>query len=433
MQTENVVNSLERQLDISIPMAMFEAEVGKRIQKLARSVKMDGFRPGKVPMKVVAQQYGYQVRQEVLGEAVQAGFSEAVRQQNFKVAGNPRIDGKPSPEGSQDMVFSAVFEIYPDVVVGDISVATIDRPDVSVSDADLDKTIDILRKQRVTYSVVERAAATADQVNIDYHGKIGSEDFKGGQAKGYKLVLGEGRALKDFEDAVVGMKAGETKSFNMTFPEDYHAKELAGKSVSFEITLNGVEEPALPAIDAEFAKSLGIEDGDLGKMRDEIRKNVEREVKRRIRTNLKEQAMKALVEAVSFDLPKALVEMEIERLQGYAAEQMGMSAEKAATMSLPTAMFEEQAQQRVRLGLVLAQVVQANQIKPAPEQVRALVDEHAETFEQPEEVVEWYYASPERLSEVEAIALEDSVVNWVLEQAKVIDKAMSFDELMGNA
>lgn len=433
MQTENVVNSLERQLDISIPMAMFEAEVDKRIQKLARNVKMDGFRPGKVPVKVVAQQYGYQVRQEVLGDAVQSGFSEAVRQQNLKVAGNPRIEGKPSPEGSQDLVFSASFEVYPEVMVGDISTMTIERPDVSVSDSDIDKTIEILRKQRVTYNAVERAAAAGDQVNIDYHGKLGGEDFKGGQAKGYKLVLGEGRALKDFEDAVVGMKVGDSKSFDMTFPDDYHAKELAGKTVTFDLTLNGVEEAVLPAVDADFAKGLGIDDGDLVKMRAEISKNVEREVTRRIRAKLKEQAMKTLVNSSSFDLPKALIDMEIERLQGYAAEQMGLSAEKAKGMSLPTAMFEEQAKERVRLGLVLSQVVQANQIKPTAEQVRALVDEHAETFEQPEEVVAWYYASPERLSEVEAIALEDSVVNWVLEQAKVIDKAMGFDELMGNA
>lgn len=433
MQTENVVNSLERQLDISIPMAMFEAEVDKRIQKLARNVKMDGFRPGKVPLKVVAQQYGFQVRQEVLGEVVQSGFSEAVRQQNLKVAGNPRIEGKPSPEGSQDLVFSAIFEIYPEVVVGDISAVAIDRPDVVVSDADIDKTIEILRKQRVTFNAVERAAATGDQVSIDYHGKTDGEDFKGGQAKGYKLVLGDGRALKDFEDAVVGMKVGESKKFDMTFPEDYHAKELAGKLVTFEITLNSVEEPVLPVVDADFAKTLGIDDGDLVKMREEIRKNVEREVKRRIRTKIKEQAMKTLVESSSLDLPNALIDMEIERLKGYAAEQMGLSPEKAAEMSMPREMFEEQAKERVRLGLVLAQVVQANQIKPSAEQVRALVDEHAETFEQPEEVVSWYYASPERLSEVESIALEDSVVNWVLEQAKVVDKTMSFDELMGNA
>lgn len=433
MQTENVVNSLERQLEISIPMAMFDAEVDKRIQKLARTVRMDGFRPGKVPLKVVAQQYGFQVRQEVLGEVVQGSFSEAVRQQNLKVAGNPRIEGKPSPEGSQDLVFSATFEVYPEVLVGDIAANSVERPSVEVSDADIDKTIEILRKQRVTYSAVDRAAANGDQVNIDYHGRIGGEDFKGGQAKGYKLVLGDGRALKDFEDAVVGMKAGESKTFDMTFPEDYHAKELAGKSVTFEIALNGVEEPVLPVVDADFAETLGIDDGDLGKMRAEIRKNVEREVARRIRTQVKEQAMKALVDATSFDLPSALIDLEIERLQGYAAEQMGLSPEKAAEMSLPREMFLDQAQQRVRLGLVLAEVVQSNQIKPSAEQVRALVDEHAETFEQPEEVVNWYYASPERLAEVEAIALEDSVVNWVLEKAKVIDKAMSFDELMGKA
>jgi trigger factor len=431
MQTGNA-SALEKQLDISVPMAQFEAEVEKRILRLARKAKMDGFRPGKVPLKVVAQQYGHEVRQEVLGESVQQRFNDAVREQNLKVAGYPKIDMKPSPEGAQELMFSAVFEVYPAIVVGEISAATVERPEVAVSNADVDKTIEILRKQRVTYAPAERGAAAGDQVDIDYRGTLGGEEFKGGQAKGYKLVIGEGRTLKDFEDAVIGMKAGESKSFELTFPNDYHAKELADKTVTFEITLNLVAEPVLPAVDADFAKSLGIEDGDLDKMRAEIKQNVEREVKRRVRTKVKEKALQALLDTTSFELPKALIEMEIERLQKQAAEEMGARGMNAGDMSFPPAMFEDQAKQRVRLGLVLAEVVGVNKLRPSPERVRELVGEYAESYEDPEEVVAWYYSSPERLSEVESIALEEGVVNWVMDQARVVDKAISFDELMGN-
>jgi len=431
MQTENV-SALEKQLDFTVPMAQFEAEVDKRIQRLARTVKMDGFRPGKVPLKVVAQQYGHEVRQEVLGESVQRRFNDAVNEQKLKVAGYPKIDAKPSPEGSQDLVFSAVFEVYPEIVVGDLASISVERPEVAVSDADIDKTIEILRKQRVTYAVADRAAAAGDQVDVDYRGVLDGEEFKGGQAKGYKLVVGEGHALKDFEEAIIGMKAGESKTFDMTFPQDYHAKDLAGKAVTFEVTLNQVAEPVLPAVDADFAKSLGIEDGDLDKMRAEIKQNVEREVKRRVRAQVKEKSLQALVEATSFDLPKSLIEMEIERLQGFAAEEMRGRGMNPGNMMLPPAMFEDQAKQRVRLGLVLAEIVGANKLRPSPERVRELVGEHADSYEHPEEVVAWYYASPERLSEVESIALEEGVVSWVLERVKVIDKATSFDELMGN-
>lgn len=431
MQTENV-SALERTLDFSVPMAQFEEEVKKRIQRLARKVKMDGFRPGKVPLKVVEQQHGNEVRQEVLGESVQQRFTDAVREQNLKVAGYPRIDAKPAEEGAQEMAFSAVFEVYPEIVLGDISVATVERPEVAVTDEDVEKTIEVLRKQRVSYVPVERAAAAGDQVEIDYRGMIGGEEFKGGQAKGYKLVLGSGHALKDFENAVIGMKTGESKTFDLVFPEDYHAKELAGKTATFEVKLDSVAEPQLPAVDADFAKSLGIADGDLGKMRAEIRLNVEREVKRRVRAQVKEKAMQALLEATSFELPKALIEMEVERLQNYAAEEMGLRGAQKANLSLPAAMFEDQAKQRVRLGLVLAEVVAANQLRPSPERVRELVEEHADSYENPQEVVAWYYSSPERLSEVESVALEEGVVSWVLERVKVADKAISFDELMGN-
>lgn len=432
MQTENV-SSLERRLDLAVPLAQFEAEVQKRIHKLARTVKMHGFRPGKVPLKVVAQQHGPEVRQEVLSESIQQRFAQAVKEQNLNVAGYPRIEPKPAEEGVQNMVFSAVFEVYPQVVLGDVGAMKLERPEVSVSEADIDKTIEILRKQRVVYTPVERAAASGDQVNIDYHGTLDGVEFKGGQAKGYTLVVGEGHALKDFEYPIIGMNPGENKSFPLTFPENYHAEDLAGKSVNFEVKLNSVAEAKLPEVDADFAKSLGIDDGDLAEMRAEVRKNVEREVKRRVQAKIKEQAMKLLVEAATLELPQALIEMEIERLQRYAAEDMGTRGLKMTESSFPASMFVDQAQQRVRLGLVLAEVVQANKLVADPAQVRILVDEYAESYEHPEEVVAWYYSSPERLAEVESLALEGSVVNWVLDRAKVVEQAISFDELMGNA
>ncbi|MFA7241518.1 MAG: trigger factor [Sulfuricellaceae bacterium] len=431
MQTENV-SSLERRLDLAVPLAQFEAEVAKRIQGMARKVKMAGFRPGKVPVRVVEQQHGQEVRQEVLSEAISQRFAQAIKELELNVAGYPRIEPKPAEEGGSDMVFSAVFEVYPEVVMDDITEVTLERPEVVVSDENVDKTIEILRKQRVIYTPVERAAAEGDQVNIDYHGTLDGVEFKGGQAKGYTLVVGEGHALKDFETAIVGMTAGESKTFGMTFPEDYHSKDLAGKLVNFDIKLNRVAEAVLPTLDADFAKSLGIEDGDLDKMRAEIRKNVEREVKRRIQAQLKETAMQVLVGAASFDLPRALIEMEIERLRRIAIEDMKSRGMKMPESSFPPSMYVDQAQQRVRLGLLLAAVVQANRLTPDPEHVRMLINEYAESYEQPEAIVAWYYASPERLSEVESIALEESVVNWVLGRARVIDKVVSFDELMGN-
>jgi len=429
MQTENV-SSLERRLDLVVPLAQFEAEVAKRIQKMARKVKMAGFRPGKVPLRVVEQQHGRDVRQEVLGETIKQRFAHAIKEQNLNVAGYPRIEPKPAEEGVGDMVFSAVFEVFPEVVVGEITEVTLERPEVTVSDADVEKTIEILRKQRVTFAPVERAVSKGDQVNIDYHGTLDGVEFKGGQAKGYTLLVGDGHALEEFEEGIIGMTPGESKTFGMTFPEDYHSKDLAGKAVNFEIKLNRVAEPVLPALDANFAKTLGVEDGDLDKMRTEVRKNVEREVKRRIQAQLKDAAMQVLLGASTFELPQSLVEIEMDRLRRFAAEDMAARGIKDTPPVV--SMFADQAQHRVRLSLVLAEVVKSNQLVPEPAHVRSLVDEYAESYEKPEEVVAWYYASPERLSEVQSIALEESVVNWVLGRTKVVNKAVSFDKLMGH-
>lgn len=431
--TTGNASQLERTLTLAVSLAGMEVEVDNRLKRLARTVKMDGFRPGKVPMKMVAQQYSGQVRQEVLGEAVQKNFAESVRAQKLKVAGYPRIEAKPSAGESKDLEFTATFEVYPDVVVGDISAVKIERPQVVVGDEEVGKTIEVLRKQRVTYEPVKRAAASGDQVTIDYRGTLNGEEFQGGQAKDYRLVLGEGRTLKDFEGSIVGMKAGKSKTFELTFPEDYHAKELAGKTVSFEVTLNQVAGPKLPEVDAEFAMSLGVLDGNLETMRSEIKANLEREVKKRITARVKESVMQTLLDATPFELPKALVEVEIERLREGAGEDMRARGMKVGDISFPAHLFEDQARRRVSLGLILSEVVKANQLQATAEQVRELVNEFAESYEQPEQVVAWYYSEPNRLAEVEALAMEDNVVKWALEHAKVADVASAFDELMGNA
>ncbi|MFN3397690.1 MAG: trigger factor, partial [Sulfurimicrobium sp.] len=380
MQTENV-NPLERTLNLAISLAQFEADVESRLKKVARTVKMQGFRPGKVPMKMVAQQYGGQVRQEVLGELVQKSFADAVQQQQFRVAGYPRIEPGSSQDDAGSMAFSATFEVYPDVVLGDISAVSIERPVVAVGDDEVNKTLEILRKQRVVYQTVERAAADADRVNVDYRGTLDGAEFAGGQAKGFELVLGEGRTLADFESQFVGMKAGERKSFEMTFPSDYHASELAGKTVTFEVTMNTVQEPRLPELDAEFAKSLGVADGDLTKMREEIRASLEREVRKRVQDRLKTQVMESLLEATKVDLPGALIEMEIERMMEQMRQTMSrQGVQMPEGMGSPD-LHRDQAKRRVALGLILAEVVKSNQLHARPEQVRAQIEEVAQSYE----------------------------------------------------
>jgi len=426
------LGQLERRLSVALPVEQIDTEVENRLKRLARTVKVHGFRPGKVPLKVVAQQYGSNVREEVMGDALQRSFSDAVRQQNLRVAGYPRFEVKTATPGAGQFEFSAVFEVYPDVKIADLSKVAVERPSVQVGDAEVDKTIDILRKQHASYESVQRGAAVDDRISIDYRGTLAGVEFKGGQAAGYQMVLGEGRMLEGFETQVTGMDAGETKKFDLTFPEDYHGRELAGKTATFEVTLNEVAEPRLPAADAAFAKSLGIEDGDLAKMRAEIKANLEREVKKRIQVKVREQVMQALLDNVQLELPKALLAAEIESLMQQTRADLQARGVNIANIPLDAAIFEEKARKRVALGLILAELVRAHNLTAKPEQVRAMVDEHAQSYEHPQEVLNWYYGSAERLREVESLALEDNVVQWVLGQVKVEEKPAGFDELMGN-
>ena len=431
MQTsiENL-GSLERRLSISVPQNEIEAEVETRLKRLAPTVKLHGFRPGKAPYKVVAQTYGLQVRQEVLGDTVQKSFGEAVREQNLKVAGMPRFEAKSIDAGSGQFEYTATFEVYPEVALGDISAAIVERPAAEITPQDVDNTIEILRKQRVVFEPVERAAASGDQVVISYTGSIGGKEFDGGKAAEMPVVLGEGRLLADFESQLVGMKAGESKTFELTFPADYHGREVAGKAASFDVTVSRVAAPKLPEVDAEFAKSLGVEDGNLDRMRAEVRANLERELKRRVDSKLREQVMEMLLQSATVELPKALVEMEIERLAQDFLQNMGMHGQQGKQPPPPPQLFEAKAKRRVRLGLVIGELAEAHGLHAKPEQVRAIVEDFAQSYEQPAEVMKWYYAKPERLNEAGALALEQNVVAWVLEKAKVVDKPVVFDDFM---
>lgn len=422
-------NELERRIDLSIAIADVEKEMEPRLRRMGRNMKVPGFRPGKVPFAMIKQQYGDQARHEVLSEQLDRAFGEAVTAQKLHVAGYPRLEPKAS-ESTTHMVFTAVFEVYPEFVPGDLSSAEIERPTLEISAAEVDKTLDILRKQRVRYDSADRGAAKEDRVVIDFTGKKDGVAFQGGSATDYPFVLGQGMMLPDFENAVEGAKAGETKTFDLTFPEDYHAKDLAGQTVQFEITVKQVQAPRLPDVDADFAKMMGVVDGDVEKMRAEVEANLKREVKRRIEAKVKDQVMEALIKANPIAIPSSLVDMEIQRLMQSARQDMEQRGMKVKDMPLQPEWFAEQAKRRVTLGLILAEVVKTENLQASPEQVRGLVEDMAASYEQPEEVIRWYYAQPQRLSDVEGVAIEANVVEWVLGKAKVTDKAAVFDELM---
>ncbi len=423
-------NELERRIDLSIAIADVEKEMEQRLKRMGKNIKMAGFRPGKVPFSIIKQQHGDQARHEVLSEALDRVFGETVTEQKMRVAGYPRIEPKTS-DSTTHLEFHAIFEVYPDFTPADMSTAEIERPVLEVTAAEVDKTVDILRQQRVSYEDADRAAAKGDRVVIDFLGKKDGEPFQGGQASDYPFVLGQGQMLPDFENAVEGSKAGEAKTFDLTFPADYFAKDLAGQTVQFDITVKQVQAPKLPEVDAEFARGMGIADGDVAKMRAEIEANLKREVKRRIEGKVKDQVMEALIKANQIAIPNALVEMEIQRLMQAARQDMEQRGMKVKDMPIQPEWFADQAKRRVTLGLILAELVKTEKLQAKPEQIRAMVEETAQSYEQPEEVIRWYYAQPQRLGEVEGVAIENNVVDWVLGKAKVTDKAAVFDELMG--
>jgi trigger factor len=435
----NVENlgTLERRVSMRLPVQDIEKQVDARLKQLARNVKMPGFRPGKVPMKIVAQTYGPQVRNEVLGDAVQKSFSDAVKEANLRVAGYPKIEKKeekPTEAASGDVLeFSATFEVYPEVKPGDVSTAVIEHPKVVVDDAAVARTLEVLRKQRTKFVAASRPARDGDRLTVDFQGTIDGVAFDGGKAENFIFALGERSMLPEFEAAARGMSAGDTRTFSLRFPDDYHGKNVAGKEASFTLAVKGIDEPQLPQVDADFAKSLGVADGDVDKMRAEVRANVEREVKKRVDARLKNQVMDALLAATPLELPKALIEMEAQGLLQRAAQDLQSRGVKPEQINLTPRQFEETAKRRVALGLIIAELARAESLQPKPAEVRALVEQEAQSYESPAEVVKWFYMQRDRLAEMEAMALEANVVKWVLSKAQVKERDMAFDELMGAA
>jgi trigger factor len=435
------LGTLERRITISFPLTDVRTEVEKRLKVQARTAKAPGFRPGKVPMKMVAAQYGYQIETEVLNDKVGRAFNDAANENQLRVAGYPNIVPKEgSPEGQ--LTFDATFEVYPEVVIGDLTTVELETVKAEVSEAEIDKTIDILRKQRVHFHTKGEAGAhgdggsavaeNGDRVTVDFTGSIDGVEFPGGKADDYAFVLGEGRMLPEFEAATLGLKVGEAKTFPLAFPEDYHGKDVAGKTAEFTITLKQLEWAHLPEVDAEFAKSLGVADGDLVKMREDIKVNLEREVAGRVKARNKDSVMDALVKIAQLDVPKVLVAQDTERLAEMTRQDMAQRGMNVKDVPFPPELFTEKAERRVRLGLILSQLVGENKLQATPEQVKAQVEDFAQSYEDPREVLKYYYSDRNRLAEVEALVLEENVVNYVLGLSKVTSKAVAFDELMGS-
>lgn len=428
-QNTSPVNTLERKINMSVVAADVEKNVAVRLARMARTVKMPGFRPGKVPMKIVEQQYSAQARSEAFTEAVQQAFGAAVREQNLRVAGFPKIEPAESTEPGK-VFFSATFEVYPEIVAADLSGKTLERSVLTVGDAEVEKTLEVLRKQRVSYVPADKAAAKDDRIVMDFRGTREGEAFDGGTAEDFPVVLGAGALLPEFETNVEGLKAGDSKTFSLTFPEDYQAKDLAGTTVQFEVKVKSVEAPVLPELSADFAKSLGVPSGDVEQLKADVKSNLEREVKKRLQARVKNEVMNLLLETHEFDVPSALVEQESQRMAEEARANLASRGMNVKDIPVEPAWFADQAVRRVRLGLVVAEIVKKNELYAKPEQIRAVVEEQAQSYEDPADVVRWYYSDTQRLAQVEALVVEDNVVDWVLGVAKVSDKAVEFDELM---
>jgi len=430
-EVENL-GALQRRLDISLSADALAKEVSLRLAKLARSVKMPGFRPGKVPMKMIASSYGAQVQAEVLNDKIGEAFNAEVSARQLRVAGTPTVAPKSGADEAQ-LTFSATFEVYPEISVSGLGSFAVEQAVCPIGDAEVDKTLEIMRRQRSTLHEVERAAADGDRVTVDYKGSVDGVAFEGGSAADFPFTVGQGRMLPEFESAVRGMARGETKTFPLTFPSDYRAAELAGKTASFEVTLKKVEQVDLPPIDAAFARQLGVRDGDVAKMREEVRGNLLREVQSRLRSRTKESVMAALLGAVDFELPKSLVEADSQRLVELARSDLAARGIDAAGMQLTPESFLPQAQRRVRLGLLVGELVRTQNLQPRQEQIRKRLEELAQSYEKPAEVIQWYLGNRQRLAEVETLVMEDNVVDWVLQRAQVTEKPVAFDELMGSA
>ena len=422
-------NGLERKITVAIEEERIADVVNDRLQDMTRTVKIKGFRPGKVPLKVVKQQYEQQVRQEVMGDVLQSTLYEAIGQEKLNPAGAPRIDSMNSEPG-KGLEYTALIEIYPEIKLADLSSETIEKPVAEITEADVDEMLETVRGQHKEWVEVDRAAKNGDQLNISFKGKIDGELFPGGEANDMAIELGSGRMIKGFEEGLVGAKAGDDVTLNVTFPDDYHAKELAGKAAEFETHINKVEEAKLPELDDAFATKLGIKDPNVENMRKEIRASMQQELDSRLNTKLKSAVMDALIKVNEFEVPKALVENESEALKKQMAQNLQQQGMQNQDLNLDASMFADQAERRVRLGLIMSEIVQSEKIEADEDRVKKKVEEIAAPYENPQQVVDWYYGDKQRLAEVKAVVTEEQIVDWAMEKAKVVDNTMTFKDIM---
>ncbi|MGB2831412.1 MAG: trigger factor [Methylotenera sp.] len=427
------ISTLERRITISVPLQPLEAQIHQRLAQMARTAKFAGFRPGKAPMGLVNQHYGNQVRDEVYSGAVEKSFGDAMDEAKLRVAGYPNIEHKPFEAASTNLEYTATFEVFPEVNIGDLTTLKIERPVIEVSDADVKKTLDVLVKQRVSFAPVKRAAKTGDRINVTLKASIEGKEVESTGATGIDLVLGEAGRIASFDEHLTGGKAGDTKQFEITYPADHSPEQLAGKTVAYEVTYVSVAEPKLPELDADFAKSLGIEDGDVKKMKAEVAESLNQEVAKRVSAKLKEQVFQALVDNADFEIPRVLLGSEINRMMETTAQNLKQRGADLSNVKLEPGMFEDQAKRSTKLRLILGELINTNGLHATADQVRAMVDVFSQSFERPADVVTWYFADPKRLDEPSALATEENAVAWVLSKAKVTDKKVNFDDLMGNA
>jgi trigger factor len=420
---------LERRMTVQLPGEKVDQEIERRLKKLAGTVRMDGFRPGKVPLRVVRQRFGGQVRQEVYGDLIRDSYATAVQQESLRPAGDPRIESL-DDEAGDGLSYTAVFEVMPDIRVQDLKALSVKRPAVEVTDADVDKMLENLRRQRKAWEPVDRPAAEGDQLTISFKGYLEGDEFEGGSAEKVPLELGAGNMVPGFEQGLEGASAGEGRSLEVRFPDDYRAEHLAGKDVRFDVEVHEVKEGRLPPVDEEFAKAFGVADGDVDALRRDVRANMERELKQTLRSVIKNRVMDALLEHIPLEVPGALVDREAAHLKEQARAEMAGAGQRSA-VDLPSEMFADQARRRVALGLIIAEIVRRNDIRVEADRVKAAVEEIADSYEDPQQVISWYYGNKEQLAAVENLALEDQVVEWVLAQGRVEDEPVSFDELMG--
>ena len=424
------ISNLERRMTIKVPLAPLEGQIKQKLTQLSRTAKFAGFRPGKAPIGLVNQHYGDQVRDEVYSKAVETSFGDAVEKEKLRVAGFPNIEHKPFGEAATELEYTATFEVFPEVIIGDLSKIKVEKPTLEVTDADVEKTLEVLVKQRVSYAPVKRVSKTGDRLNISLTASIDGEQVESTGDKGIDLVLGEPGRIEAFDKELTGGKAGETRKFEIKYPKDHNPEQLADKKVTYEVTYNTVSEPVYPKVDKAFAKELGVVDGDVKKMRDDIKASLEQEVEKRVKARVKEQVFQGLIDVTKLDLPGALVNAEINRMGQMAAQNLQQRGMDPKQIKLEPAMFEERAKRGTSLRLILSEVVNANKLQANADQVRAVIDAFAQSYDDPEELVKWYYADVKRLDEPSALATEENVVNWVLEKAKVSDKKIKFDELM---